>query len=180
MGSWLDGAKRSGAPSFGRYGTTDSRSTSHWPVRRAASVTGSRGLGATTLAGCESLRVSEGGSVQEAETLSPFGVRQRGLGRPRARPVWEQPSSARELGSSQTPTRVDRTASERAGQRPEACQSVLEGTGRSQPLRRGPVAAPGRLLPPVVGTCPRVCAGQHGAAACAKPARDGLDQWEEP
>ena len=64
-------------------------------------------------------------------------------------------------------------------QRPEACQSVLEEDDGRSPYR-WPVAAPGRLHPPVVGTCPRCVRDGPGAAACAKPARDGLGQWEEP
>ena len=97
--------------------------------------------------------------MQGAEPPSPFGVPQRGQGRPRVRPEWQQPSSARELGSSQTPGSWARVRLRREStalpvnwqgsqcQRPEACQSVLEGTERSQPLRckkPGAAGAPAR------------------------------------
>ncbi len=76
--------------------------------------------------------------MQGAETLSPFGVPHRGLGRPRVRPEGEQPSSARELGSRLTPTPVDRrTASELAGQLVLAARGLPVGTRGD-----GTVAAP--------------------------------------
>jgi hypothetical protein len=73
--------------------------------------------------------------------------------------------------------------SELAGQSVPAARGLPVGTRGGRDGRspyRWPVAAPGRLHPPVVGTCPRCVRDGPGAAACAKPARDGLGQWEEP